>query len=163
MAVEKIAPRRQLAAAEIALKMKAAGLPDDFVAAVLDCAIHQEGFLDLVELWDEAVAEERDAIVADLYEHLEDTKETRSTIEKPKIGFKELDKVVGEVLVFKKHLRELVDRHGGVTEVARRSGIPQPSLSRILYSASMPRRTTLYKIAKALDVPESEIVTEWAS
>jgi DNA-binding phage protein len=55
----------------------------------------------------------------------------------------------------------LIDRHGAITKVARKAGIPQPSLSRMLNSASMPRRTTLYKIAKALDLDESEIVTEW--
>jgi DNA-binding phage protein len=66
------------------------------------------------------------------------------------------------VLEYKKHLPDLIDRNGGVSAVAERSGIPQPSLSRMLNSASMPRRSTLYKIANAIDAPESEIVTEWA-
>jgi transcriptional regulator with XRE-family HTH domain len=48
-----------------------------------------------------------------------------------------------------------------VSEVARKSGIPQPSLSRILSSGSMPRRSTLYKIANALGLSEKEIVGEW--
>lgn len=56
---------------------------------------------------------------------------------------------------------DLIDRHGGISAVARKSGIPQPSLSRMLSSASMPRKSTLYEIAVALGVPESEVVMEW--
>jgi DNA-binding phage protein len=61
----------------------------------------------------------------------------------------------------KRRFRDLIDRHGGVSAVAKKSGIPQPSLSRLLKSASMPRRSTLYKIAVALGVPENEVVMEW--
>jgi DNA-binding phage protein len=62
---------------------------------------------------------------------------------------------------YKRKLRDLIDRHGGVTAVAQKAGIPQPSLSRMLASGSTPRRTTLYRIANALGVPESQIVGEW--
>jgi len=55
----------------------------------------------------------------------------------------------------------LIDQHGGVSEVARKSGIPQPSLSRMLNSGSMSRRSTLYKIANALDLPEKDLVGDW--
>ena len=71
------------------------------------------------------------------------------------------ERVLPSVVDHKKRLRDLIDRHGGVSEVARRAGIPQPSLSRLLNDASRPRRATLYKIARALDVEESEIVGEW--
>jgi DNA-binding phage protein len=65
-------------------------------------------------------------------------------------------------MAFKKRLRDLIDRKGGVSFVAQQSGIPQPSLSRLLNSVSMPRRSTLYKIANALNLPEAEVVTEWS-
>ena len=64
-------------------------------------------------------------------------------------------------MAFKRRLRDVIDRNGGVTRVAERTGIPQPSLSRMLNTASMPRRTTLLRIAKALDLPETDIATEW--
>ncbi|MBI4821796.1 MAG: helix-turn-helix transcriptional regulator [Deltaproteobacteria bacterium] len=69
--------------------------------------------------------------------------------------------IPSQVLAHKQKLRDLIDRHGGVTQVARLCGIPQPSLSRMLNSASMPRRSTLYRIANALKVPESDVVGEW--
>lgn len=50
----------------------------------------------------------------------------------------------------KQRLCDLIDKHGGVSDVARKTGIPQPSLSRMLNSGSMPRKSTLYKIANAL-------------
>jgi DNA-binding phage protein len=65
------------------------------------------------------------------------------------------------VVAEKARLRQIIDKHGGVSAVAKKSGIPQPSLSRMLGSASIPRRSTLYKIANALGLSEAEIVTEW--
>jgi DNA-binding phage protein len=41
------------------------------------------------------------------------------------------------------------------------SGIPQSSLSRLFSSTTMPRRTTLFKIAKALNLPETAIGFKW--
>ena len=75
--------------------------------------------------------------------------------------YNDIDEVKRDVTEFKKCLREEVDRQGGISELARKTGIPQPSLSRFFSSASMPRRTTLYKIAKALNLPESAIGFKW--
>jgi DNA-binding phage protein len=72
-----------------------------------------------------------------------------------------LGDVVQRVMTDKARLRDLIDQHGGVSAVAKKSGIPQPSLSRMLSSASIPRRSTLYKIANALDLSEADIVMEW--
>ena len=58
-------------------------------------------------------------------------------------------------------LRRRVDEHGGVSEVARKAGMHQSALGRLLSSASMPRRTTSYRLANALDVPETEVVTDF--
>ena len=41
--------------------------------------------------------------------------------------------------------------------------MPQPPLSRLLSSAGMPRRTTLYRIANELGVREAEMVTDWVA
>jgi DNA-binding phage protein len=47
---------------------------------------------------------------------------------------------------------------GGITKLAERTGIPQPSLSRFFNSVSMPRKSTLLKIAEALNLTQLEIV-----
>lgn len=143
--------------------MLRAGLPRDFVAQVDKTARGWEGVYDQMMLWRDAPdAAQRDEIAADLHEAVNDIAEAPLDVEKkPYIHFDELDAVAQQILGFKKRLRDLIDQNGGVTEVARRSGIPQPSLSRMLGSASMPRRTTLYKIANAIGAPEAAIVTEW--
>ena len=57
--------------------------------------------------------------------------------------------------------RFIVDTKGGISKLSELTGIPQPSLSRFFYSASMPKRITLLKIAKALNLSQVEIATEW--
>ena len=64
---------------------------------------------------------------------------------------------------FKAHLKTVVDKWGGVTKLAKETGIPQPTISRFFSSSSMPRRTTLYKIAEAFNLSEEEIITDWAA
>jgi DNA-binding phage protein len=147
----------------VTAEMVRAGLPRDFVADVDRMARAWEGVYDLMMLWRDAPdAAQRSEVEADLHEAMNDIVEAPPTPEKkPYVPFDDLDAVARHVLAFKKRLRALIDQHGGVTEVARRSGIPQPSLSRMLSSASMPRRTTLYKIANAIGAREAAIVTEW--
>jgi hypothetical protein len=143
--------------------MKSQGLPEDFVSQAMALALKNEGAVDLMELWsEEASSRHRDELVADLQELLDDYLEAPpEPVSRPKIEFTQLDHIVSQILEHKQRLRTLVDQHGGVSSVARRAGIPQPSLSRMLASATMPRRTTLYKIAAALDLSEPEIVGEW--
>jgi DNA-binding phage protein len=147
----------------VTAEMLRVGLPREFVAQVDKTARAWEGVYDLMMLWRDAPDRaERDAVEADLHEAVNDILEVPVEAErKPYIPFKDLDAVAQQVLAFKKRLRDLIDQNGGVTEVARRSGIPQPSLSRMLSSASMPRRTTLYKIANAIGASEASIVTDW--
>jgi hypothetical protein len=149
--------------ARFAGEMADRGLPSTLIAGAMDLAWHEQGAYDLMELWSEArPGKERDEIVADLQEALDEWAEAPRTPQtKPRIDFDQLDGVARSVMAHKRRLRELIDRHGGVSAVARKSGIPQPSLNRLLSSASMPRRSTLYRIANALGVDESEIVTEW--
>ena len=65
---------------------------------------------------------------------------------------------------FKDRLALLIEERGvNLSQVAKETGIPQPSLSRFFNTTSMPRRTTIYKIANALNLSEKEIVTDWAA
>ncbi len=154
---------QRVGAAKIAARMADSGLPTEFIDAVLRLAFTDQGAYELMELWVEADGQDdRDEAVADLQELIDDAAEApRGIVMKPKIHFNSLDGIAQQVLAHKKKLRDLIDAAGGVTEVARRSGIPQPSLSRMLNSASMPRRSTLYKIARAIDAEESAVVAEW--
>jgi len=141
--------------------MSDAGLPNEFLARLDEHARASRPVFRMAELWlAESDGPDREETIAHLSEMLDEL--TDEATQKPKVSFETLaERVLPSVLAHKKKLRELIDRHGGVSEVARRAGIPQPSLSRLLNDASRPRRATLYKIARALDVEESEIVGEW--
>lgn len=147
--------------AEIVTAMANAGLERGFIVHSDQLARVDQGAYDLMELWMDAESEQdRDEVIADLVEILEDYRQ-RKHEQKPYVRFDDLDHIAGNVREHKKRLRDLIDRHGGVSAVAKKTGLPQPSLSRMLNSASMPRRATLFRIAKALGVSETEIVGEW--
>ena len=153
-----------LALAGIVRQMQRAGLDARFIVAAYELGRVKQGVFDLMELWAELPDgdPERDECIADIQDLIEDDRDAPpAPVEKPKIHFDELDGVVASIMAGKARLRTLIDRHGGVSEVARRTGIPQPSLSRMLTNASMPRRTTLYKIAIALELSEADIDQEW--
>lgn len=160
----KTTPEQVLRLAAIVVEMERSGLATSFIYDAQELARTDQGVFDLMALWMDASDDvaERDEIVADLQESIDDYAEApKHPTRKPYIAYDNLDDVVQKVLTDKQRLRDLVDRNGGVSEVARRSGIPQPSLSRMLNSASMPRRSSLYRIANALDLSEAEIVTDW--
>lgn len=150
---------------EIGLSMRDAGLPDEFIAKAVRASDVNEGVRTLMLLWSDASADDRDAICADIQDMLDDLDAAPVShvpaAQRPRISFDDFAGVLDGVKAHKQRLRDLIDRHGGVSEVARRSGIPQPSLSRMLNSGSMPRRATLYKIANALGLPEKDVVGEW--
>ena len=149
----------------IAMTMRGAGLPPAFIAEAVRAADMNEGVRELMVLWDEAEAGERDAICADIQEMLDDLEAVPlrhvPPQQRPRVAFDDLNDVHVQIKAHKQRLRDLIDKHGGVSEVARKTGIPQPSLSRMLNSGSMPRRSTLYKIANALGLPEKDIVGDW--
>jgi hypothetical protein len=149
--------------AEIVTAMTSTGLDRRFVAAGFELARTDQGIFELMELWYEADSKaDGEETLADLQDLIDEAADLPSQpTEKPYVPFDGLDAVAATVMDHKKRLRELIDKHGGVTAVARKIGMPQPSLSRLLNSASMPRRTTLYRIANGLEVPESEVVGEW--
>lgn len=149
---------------DILNEMRRVGLEKVFIYSLMENCQRYEGIRELMEIWfEETNPRERDKVIADLQECLSDIVDLpQKPEEKPYLGFNDLDGVRRDVLEFKKQLRKEVDRHGGICELARTTGIPQPSLSRFFASSSMPRRTTLYKIAKALNLPESSIGFKWA-
>jgi len=163
MTTFKTTPEQQLQLATIMVEMNDAGLPAVFITRCADLARDDQGVFDLMELWfEEEVEEDRGEIVADLQEILdEDDELPPRPLKKPAIRYGQLDDVASRVSEHKEKLRRLVDAHGGVTVVAEKAGMHQSALSRLLNSASMPRRTTLYRIANALDVPETEVVTDF--
>lgn len=150
---------------EIAAQMKKMGLSAHFIASCVEQALEYEGTHDLMVLWSEADTElERNEVVADLQDEVDLKAEApKKPVKKPYVKFDDLEAIAKDVVKFKNALRKIVDRHGGITLLAEKSGLSQPSLSRFFNSASMPRRATLYKIAEALNLNEKEIVNEWVA
>jgi DNA-binding phage protein len=148
----------------IMVEMKNAGLDHHFIVTASELARVDQGVYDLMALWLATSGDpaEREEILADIQESLDDYADAPSQpVRKPYITYNQLEDVAQRVMAEKVKLRQLIDRHGGVSAVAQKSGIPQPSLSRMLNSPSIPRRSTLYKIANALDLSEEDIVMEW--
>jgi DNA-binding phage protein len=150
---------------EIATNMKKSGLSDSFIDQAVKLAIFYEGAYDLFELWNqEKDKAEKDQIIADLQEEIDEFQEQpKSPVKKPYISFQDLELISKNVTGFKAHLKSMVDQWGGISKLAKETNIPQPSLSRFFSSSSMPRRTTIYKIANALKLSEKEIITDWAA
>jgi DNA-binding phage protein len=78
------------------------------------------------------------------------------------IRFDDLESIAADVRRFKDSLRALVDERGGIGKLAELTHMPQPSISRFFNSASMPRRATLNKFARALNLSQVQIATPWS-
>ncbi len=136
--------------------MLAANLPLEFVGLVLELAKTSEGVEDLVHLWSSAPDEaERREVEAELQAAIEDREPSGPAIEAASV--EEGERLLKQRCRQKEHLRRLVDAHGGVSEVARRAQMPQPSLSRLLNSMSEPRPPTLLRLAEAMDLTVSDL------
>lgn len=146
----------------IALKMEAAGLSDFFIVNAVKTALEFEGVADLMELWMEEDDEKlRDEIVADIQEMIEDCAPKEKT-EEIYIKFNDLDAIAKNIRAFKDSLYQLVIDRGGISRLSELTGIPQPSLSRFFNSNAMPRRSTVLKIAKVLDLDKLKIDILWS-
>ena len=158
-------PNNDLHVLDILNEMRHQGLESTFICTLMENCQRFEGIRDLMEMWfEETDSKERDKIIADLQESLDDIENTpQRPEERPYLRFDDLDEIRVDVIAFKKYLRAEVDRQGGISELARKTGIPQSSLSRLFSSNSMPRRTTLFKIAKALNLPETSIGFKWTT
>jgi Helix-turn-helix len=156
-------PSQRVCLASIVVAMHSQGLDLAFVDHASEIARNDQGVFDLMAMWKASEnSEERAAIIADIQDLVDDYEAAPSTpTQRPYIRFDQLPAIAKSVMADKVKLRALIDRHGGVSAVALKAGIPQPSLSRMLAAPSIPRRTTLYKIANALGLPESDIVSDW--
>jgi hypothetical protein len=158
----ELAKHCQVQSYAIGSEMKKAGLPDDFIVSAVTTAAEYEGVFELLQMWAaESDQSERDAIVADIQELIDDCSQS-GKIDGVYVRFDDLDRIASDVRKFKDSLRILVDEQGGIGKLATLTSIPQPSLSRFFASASMPRRTTLHKIARALGLNQVQIATEWS-
>lgn len=148
----------------IAAEMIHKGLPPKFVQRAQTLALEYEGAFDLMVLWnEEADDEEKKKIICDLEEHIEDIRDhvQEKTRTRPKINFDDIATIGKDILQFKKRLRAIVDSNGGVPALSQKIGMSEPSLYRFFNSPSIPRRTTLYRIANALELEEKDIATEY--
>ncbi len=146
---------------EIAHQMKLASLPNSFISAAVKTALAYEGVADLLKMWrDEEDADERNEIIADIQDLIEDCHQ-KEMEELPHVKMNDLDAIAKDIRTFKDALLHIVNQRGGISYLAKLTGIPQPSLSRFFNSASMPRRATLLKMARALELDAIKINTPW--
>jgi DNA-binding phage protein len=148
---------------DILNEMRHQGLESAFIYSLMENCQCFVGLTGLMELWfEETDSKERNEIIADLQEALDDIQSAPQKPEnRPYLRFDDLEEIKSDVIGFKQRLRVEVDRQGGISNLSRKTGIPQASLSRLFASASMPRRTTLFKIARALELPETAIGFKW--
>ena len=155
-------PEQKAELFQIASKMLEEDISNTFVVDAFNLAEKFEGAFDLMKLWAEEDSEERLEILADLQEEIDCWKESRNRVfSAPKINFVDFDKNINSILTYKKRLKEIVEQWGGISKLSRASGIPQPSLSRFFNSGSMPRNTTLYRIADALTEQREQESNGW--
>jgi DNA-binding phage protein len=141
--------------------MKAKGLPSRFIARAVDLSEEFAGIFELMRLWrDEPDAAEREEIVSDIQELIDDCSQ-QGKVEAARIRLDDLDAIAANVRKFKDSLRMLVDERGGIGKLAELTHMPQPSISRFFNTASIPRRATLNKFARALGLSEVQIETPW--
>lgn len=162
MKAQALAPDIQVELFEIGTAMKKEGLASSFIVSAVLTALEFEGVYDLMKLWsEEGNKNEKNEILADIQEMIDECTQKEKK-DRAYIRFDDLDQIALNIRRFKDKLREVVDAQGGVQKLAEQTGIPQPSLSRFFNSNTMPRRTTLYKIATAMGISEVEIATEWS-
>ncbi len=110
--------------------------------------------------WEERDLGDRDEIVADIEELLEDLT-VQGITELPAIRYRDVDPLLTDIRAFKDGLRRLVDEKGGISCLADRARIPQPSPSRFFGQASLPQRGTLLKLRDALSPDGDALIDGW--
>ena len=146
----------------IAATMHQADLSDAFITTAVHVATDYQGVYDLMLMWQEAEdPKERDEIIADIQDMMDEVTETNRHKKERYIRFDDLDMIAKNILSFKNNLLREVNKRCSLTELSERTGMPLPSLSRFFNTPSMPRRSTLIKIAEALHLSAVEIATDW--
>ncbi len=114
-----------------------------------------------MNLWNkEKDQKEREEIVADIQDMVDECIQ-KGKSEEIYVKFNDLKAISKDIRAFKDSLLQLVIEQGGITKLSEITSIPQPSLSRFFNSNSMPRRSTILKIAKALNLDELKINLLW--
>lgn len=139
--------------------MRAAGLPRWWADAVIELAHESEGVAELVESWCTAETDEDRQDCIELLQGCLDDREPPAVPSKLITSHRQLDAEVVEHRAYKARLRAIVESHGGVSEVARRADMPQPSLSRLLTGGGDPRRSTLQRLADAMEVDIAQLLS----
>ncbi|MCB9764719.1 MAG: hypothetical protein H6739_33395 [Alphaproteobacteria bacterium] len=134
-----------------AWRMVDSGVPLAFVKELMALVEASPAIQGLIRMWDqEPDAQERAETLVALQELVEDNAHEPGARSAERLD--DDDALLAERMAWKAHLRRLVDAHGGVSAVARRAGLPQPSLSRMLSTPSEPRAKTLMRLAAAMGV-----------
>ena len=146
----------------IATEMREAGLSDSFIAGAVDAAREYQGIHDLMMMWAETEGGEKDEIVADIQDLIDEVADQRGVVEERYVRFDDLERIAEDIRGFKNGLLRILDeRDWTLTDLAERTGMPLPSLSRFFNTTSMPRRRTLLRIAEALELSAVEVATDW--
>lgn len=146
---------------KIATRMEKEKLPNIFIVNAIKTALDFEGVADLLKLWsEENDKNEREEIISDIQDMI-DACSQKENSEEIYVKFNDLDAIAKNIRAFKDSLYQKVMEQGGISKLAELTGIPQPSLSRFFNSNAMPRRATVLKIAKALNLDEIKIDILW--
>lgn len=148
---------------EIFAALCSEGLSNIFITAVMEQSHHDEGVRDLLEMWFvETDPQERDTLLADLQECLDDLLDApENPQQRPSLHPESFDAIAHHISEFKTGLLAEVSRQGGLSSLAAKIGVPRPYLDRFFTSTAMPRRSTLAKIAQALQLPDSSLSCLW--
>jgi transcriptional regulator with XRE-family HTH domain len=161
---EQNGEKRRVDSFEVAAAMREAGLPDAFIVDAIAAARESGGVRGLLGMWLETneTDSERNEIEADIQDLIDDLTQPVGPREEVYVRFDDLEWIAKHIMEFKNSLlAKLGDEDVSLTELSNRTGMPVSSLSRFFNSASMPRRGTLLKIAKAVGFSGVEIATDW--
>ena len=142
-------------------EMQQADLPHEFISSAINFASQYEGIGDLIFLWhEEKSSEERKEIIADIQELLDDCsidnkEEFNSSL------LKNINQLETQLHMLKEKLDGLIQKQGGVSELSRKTSIPSEYLNRLLTTNCIPRRPSLLKIARALQLEEDSVDLFW--
>jgi hypothetical protein len=149
---------------KIASDMAKAKLPSEFIAKAVQVAWESKSGFDILMLWQDADTQEfKDRVVMLLEKFFEDLEDFESTkiYESQVKSVQELDELTQKIMDYKKWLRSVMDKWGGVSKLAKTIGVSQPSMSDFFLSASVPKKVTVDKIANALHLNDENMYPNW--
>lgn len=156
LTINEIENNKKIDTIQVLKKMIEERLPDIFIFDALRYSIQYEGIYELIQMWyQESNIDEKNEIIADIQDLIDDCQVTEKKV--ISIDFNDLDEINKNLREFKNSLLLLINKKGGLKVLSEKTGIPQPSLSRLFNSSSVPQRTTLLKIKTFLGVDKIEI------